>query len=160
MTLHHLCDWGDVTGRKSSFLPWKALDPVCLSFFFLYLCCHFSSAPTDHVAHLLEEQRNEPLLTVRHCVCDRTWKDERPTKRSGGRLGRSEREAEAVLWPDTAGKEKTTLPNKAGRHSSLFPLRTLLTLLTFHQQREGVIAGHTMNGLVWNPGLVMEYVTI
>lgn len=43
------------------------------------------------------------------------------TTQSGGRLGCSEREAEVVLWPDTAGKEKTTLPNKAGRHSSLFP---------------------------------------
>lgn len=102
-----------------------------------------------------EEEKKSCLSWLSDTVC--VTEHERTsgpciTKQSGGRLGCSEREAEVVRLPDTAGKEKTTLPNKAGKHSSLFPLCTLLTPSTFHQQRErGVIAGHTMNGLckIW-----------
>lgn len=122
----------------------------------LFLSLGSSSGRTDYVAHLLEEKKKKSCLSwLSDTVC--VTEHERTsgpciTKQSGGRLGCSEREAEVVRWPDTAGKEKTTLLNKAGRHSSLFPLRTLLTPSTFHQQRErGVIAGHTMNGLckIW-----------
>lgn len=141
----------------------------CTQFTFLPLLslflslCYNASGTTDYLAYLPQEKKKRGNTTP-DCQALCVWQNMKASgpclmKQSVGRLGGSVSEAKVAHWPDTAGKKRTTLLNKAERHSFPFPFCMLLTpsTSTLQRQREGggLLADTQWVGCVKN----CEYVT-